>query len=129
MMVVEKRPVTLVNWRRVVLIAAVLLAATAAYYPYSPAGVQARNMRTAAAHAERLRPDLSADSRFRDVTLGAYTGGLGSLIVLGRVDSEQDLAALRQILDASSPPVEVAWAVKVYADPVVVPATTRQASD
>src|SRR5438045_6273605 len=105
-----------VNWRRVAVIAALLVAATAAYYPFSPGGVQARNMRKSTAHAAKIGPALAADARFRDVTLNTTTAKGGSLMVVGRVRSEQNLAVLKSQIDATAPPVVVSYFVHVSAD-------------
>ena len=80
------------NGRSLLVIVVVLVAAAGVYYPFSPAGVQRRNMQKAAAHVPHLAP-LLASPRFRHVTVVPYTGPrLGGLLVRGSVASDQDLA-------------------------------------
>jgi hypothetical protein len=102
-----------VNWKRVGLTAIALIAATAVYYPFSPAGRQAANMRGAEALLPPIRQALQSDPRFGGIRLGVYTGYEGSVIVRGEVASAQDLTALRQLVASRSIPYHVTWAVVV----------------
>jgi hypothetical protein len=110
------------NRKRVGLIAIGLIVATAIYYPFSPAGRQAANMRGAEALLPPIRQSLQSDVRFVNVQIGVYTGYEGSVIVHGEVASAKDLSALRQIVAARSIPYHVTWAV------VVVPPSTTTTS-
>jgi hypothetical protein len=105
------------NWKRVGPVALGLIVATTIYYPFSPGGRQAANMRGAEALLPPIRQTLQSDARFVNVGLGVYTGYDGSVIVRGEVASEQDLSALRQIVAARSIPYHVTWAVVVVAPP------------
>jgi hypothetical protein len=101
------------NWRRIGLIAVGLIVATAIYYPFSPGGRQAANMRGAEALLPPIRQALQPDARFGSVQIGVHTSHQGSVIIRGEVASAQDLAALRQIIAARSIPYHVNWAVSV----------------
>src|SRR5262245_16744805 len=91
--------------------AAVTFAACKLYYPFSPAGLQARNMQVAEAFIPIVRAAISSDRRFDRVLLFTYTGQGGSLGIRGEVRSG-DLAELKRRVEATSPPVAVAWLVQ-----------------
>jgi hypothetical protein len=63
----------------------------------------------AAAHARMLNAAVAGDPRFARVSFEAFTGGNGSILVRGDVADASDLAALRQLVSNSKPPVEVGW--------------------
>jgi hypothetical protein len=105
--------------KRVWLYVAIFAVAVAIYYPFSPAGRQRANMARADRHIETLAPRLAADPRLADVRLSSYTGQGGSLMVSGTVANKDDAAALRAIIQASKPPVEVAFRI------IVEPAATQ----
>ena len=106
--------------RRTIIIAvtvATTFAAYAAYYPFSPAAVQARNMRTAEAFIPAARASISNDRRFEHVELYPYTGDGGSLGIGGAVRSG-DLVELKKRIEAMTPPVHVSWQVKEFEEPL-----------
>lgn len=91
-----------------------LLLAFVLYYPYSPAGQQERNMKLAKKHiAVHIAPKLKGDTRFAGVEVAVTTARLGSIVAVGVVRSEDDLRALREIVETARPPVSVRWAVEV----------------
>lgn len=92
---------------------AILLIATAIYYPYSPAGTQRRNASLAEKHIQFLQPILAADKRFNEIDLS--TRGLGYLQVACEVASEADRNALMEIVKKSNPPVPVIFRVTLIA--------------
>jgi hypothetical protein len=91
----------------------VLLVATAIYYPFSPAGRQARNMRLAQDHIQLLEPYLRNDSRFDEVHLSGFTGSGGSLMVRGRLATQADVDEVRRIVEQSNPPCPVVLYISV----------------
>ena len=103
---------------------AVVAAGFTAYYPYSPGGRQALNMRAADQFIPSLLPLVRADARFANVQLDSYTAQDGSLEVHGRVEDEQACADLRRIVLDSRPPVPIAFLVQVL-PPTTEVATTR----
>jgi hypothetical protein len=96
---------------------AITLAAYAVYYPYSPAAVQARNMRAAEAFIPTARASLANDPRFGHVKLYPYTGDGGALGIRGAVRTG-DLAELKKRIEAAAPPVAVRWHVEEIDEPL-----------
>ncbi len=92
---------------------AVLLIATAIYYPFSPGGAQRWNMKRAERHIETLKPLIANDPRFSEIKLMPFTGSGGSLAVVGRVATSSDQEALRAIVMSSNPPTEVRFVTHV----------------
>lgn len=82
-----------------------------AVLPFTPGFKQQRNMRLAEAHAEKLRPVLRNDPRFKNVKLEEYTGMGGALWVRAEVENEQDKEALEKFIAASKPPVRVRFLI------------------
>lgn len=102
--------------RRVPLVLVIvgLLVAFAIYYPYSPAGRQARNMKLASEHiAAHIAPQLNGQARYAHVRASSSTANLGCLVMSGRVESEHDLHTLRTLVESTQPPVQVHWAVGI----------------
>jgi len=72
-----------------------------------------------ASRAERYIPVVQAalgqDARFTEVRFGFFSkvGDSGSLMVLGQVDSEDDLKELKKIVESTSPPIVVKYKVEV----------------
>lgn len=95
------------------IIIAVLLIASAIYYPFVPHGQQSRNMKLAEEHIVVLMPLFSADSRFAQIELSAFTGEGGSLLVYGEVATKADVDAADRIVKQSNPPCPVAFRVHV----------------
>ncbi len=94
----------------------------AAYYPSSRAAQQQRNLALAQAHANRLATTLAADSRFTGVRAVESARGGGTLLVVGTVGLEDDLAALRNCVESSACPVEITWSVEVRGtEPATLP--------
>lgn len=97
----------------------------AAYYPSSRAAQQQRNLALAQAHANRLAPALAADARFAGVRAVESARGGGTLLVVGTVWIEEDLAALRTCVESSACPVEITWSVEVRtAEPATLPSSS-----
>jgi hypothetical protein len=107
--------------RQLWIIVAVLVVATAIYYPFSPGGRQSRNLRLAARHIETLQPHFDADPRFAEVSLSSYTGEGGSIMVGGEVATQADADAAELLVRRSNPPCPVVFRVRVY--PTVAPTT------
>lgn len=91
-------------------IAAVLLAFVL-YYPHSPAGRQAAAMRQMREYGATLEPQIRKDLRFANVTLHYSTAP--RILIDGTVNSEPDLLALDDLLNATSPPAPLTNNVKV----------------
>ncbi len=75
---------------------------------------QRHNLRVCDAHVDRLRPVLAADARWKDITLGSYTGGPppgGCFYVSGTVRTAADADMLAKIVIESMPPVPIYWRV------------------
>ena len=110
---------------RVWIAVAVLAAIVGVYYPFSPAGRQASNMRLAERHIETLGPRLQNDPRFGDVRLSPSTADGGSLGVFGFVASRDDADSLKALIQQTAPPVETAFRV-VVRPPASRPAVTQR---
>ena len=91
------------GWIRI----AIITAGGLAILPFSPGFKQQRNMRLAAAQADKLKPILQADPRFKHLQAEVSTGNGGSLRLFGFVDREEDKLALAKLLADSKPPVPV----------------------
>ncbi len=77
---------------------------------------QQANMRAAEEFIKTVQPRLVLEPRFTAVSLIPYTGGTcGCLLVNGSVASDDDLAALKGIIDEGSPRMEVQYWVTVGA--------------
>ncbi len=70
---------------------------------------QTRNMKRAKEHIPIVRSKLDAYPEFRHVTVVEYTAAGGSLLVDGCLRSDADVKRLRQIVQATAPPVEVVF--------------------
>ena len=92
---------------------AVLVVATAIYYPFSPTGRQSRNMSLAHQHIAVLKPMLAADPQFAKVELNVTTAAGGALLVIGQVASQADVDAVHALVDRSHPPCPVAFQLRV----------------
>jgi hypothetical protein len=89
-------------------VAAVLLIQRFGPYPR-----QMANMAAAKEHIEILRPMIHQDARFTNIKLYPFTGRGGSLSVSGELLSDRDLADLKEIVERSKPPVQIAYHVGV----------------
>jgi hypothetical protein len=81
---------------------------------------QQRNLARARNHAATLERQLASDPRFARVVFGDYTGGPGSggcLAITGSVADADVAKALRDMVIASSPPVDLAWALDIEQPP------------
>jgi hypothetical protein len=103
------------------IILAVLIIATAIYYPFSPGGRQRSNMSRAEQHIPLLKAQIANDPRFASVQLNAYTGLGGSLLIRGEVASQEDAEALWAIIEKSNPPTPVAFVVQSAPGPATRP--------
>jgi hypothetical protein len=74
---------------------------------------QQRGMRLAAQHVPLVEARLQGEPRFDRVRVGVGTGGGGTLLVVGRVASKDDLARLRTLVAETKPAVEARFAVQV----------------
>ena len=110
--------------RRVWLYVAIFAVAVVIYYPFSPGGNQSINMRRAAQHIRTLAPQIRADPRFAQIRIGSFTGQGGSIGVFGTVARQSDAEALKDLIEQSAPPVEVAYRFVIVA-PATHPAATR----
>lgn len=91
--------------------AAVVLTASAIYYPYTRAAVQQHNLALARDHIEALLPILKANRNFTNVRLDVSPADAGSILVTGTVLNDEHLEQLRRNVVASNPPVVVRWNV------------------
>ena len=110
--------------RQFLIIVAVVLVATAIYYPFSPGGRQSRNMKLAEQHIVTLKPMFNADPRFAGVELTSFTGAGGSLMVYGEVAAQGDVDAADALVKRSKPACPVVLRVRVR--PSTAPATRPQ---
>lgn len=93
-----------------ILVAALLSFGVSAYFgPIS----QLKRMKLAQDHADKLTPAIGSDARFLGIRLGKYTGQGGMFSVSGFVATDSDLDSLRQLIEASRPPVKTHWIVHV----------------
>jgi len=114
-----KRTTSDARWAKIIGVTVVLtLLAFYVYYPYSHAGRQHRNMVLAEQHLPKVRALVTADARFSRVHFDVYTGNGGSLMLSGAVRTEDDLAALKRLVDGTSPPAPVTWFVYVIPPPM-----------
>ena len=104
------------NIRKMGLLIAVLVLATAIYYPFSPGGRQSRNISQAMQHMPIITQSIGNDRRFDRVRLNTMTAHEGCLYIGGSVRSDADLSALQQLIAATKPPVFVMWRVAVQPD-------------
>jgi hypothetical protein len=89
----------------------VLVVATAVYYPFSPRGVQSRNMAKAEPHIPIVQRAIASDPRFANITFKPFTAEEGSLIVHGTVPTNKNLDELKAVVASTSPPRPVIYAV------------------
>lgn len=70
---------------------------------------QYQNMKKADLHVPLVRQKLDKIPEFRQLRVARYTGGGGSLIVIGVVSSEADVTRVKEIVKQTSPPVAVVY--------------------
>jgi hypothetical protein len=103
--------------------------AIAIYYPFSPGGRQARNLREAEQFIAENYATIHADPRFVDVDFSPMPAAGGCLDVGGSVGSQTDLEQLKRQVMNRHPPVYVMWHVWVLpvaqGQPVVVGQPTK----
>lgn len=75
---------------------------------------QRENMEKARLHAPKVTAVLRADPRFADVQATEFSGLGGSLGIHGYVATEASLQDLKRLVEATYPPVKVAWLVHVF---------------
>ena len=83
------------------------------FVPYTYDEQAAKNYAAAEHHIPILKPLLTNDSRFTNISLYPFTGSGGSLEISGDLFTDRDLADLKRIVDSSSPPVTIVWQVQV----------------
>jgi|ERR1043166_4439982 hypothetical protein len=111
--------ITQKGMRAIVLITFLGVVAVILTHLFGPAASQAKNLAAAREHASRLEPDLHRDSRFTNVHLGPYTGDGGCLWVNAYLTSDRDSNDLRQLVEASHPPVRTRYSI------IVIPPDTE----
>ena len=74
---------------------------------------QKRNMERAREHIPVVRAALDSIPEFKHLDVGVYTGSGGSLAVAGDLPSNSDVERVRQIVEATKPPVQVSY--RIYA--------------
>ena len=111
------------NVRKVALACLVAAIVIFVYYPFSPGGRQARNMRRAQQLIPQVQRKIPREVRFNQIELGSYTGAGGSLLIHGFVTSQADLTELHALLDPLKLDVPVVWHVVVT--PIDLKSTTR----
>ena len=72
-----------------------------------------RRLALARQHVALIAPAIASDPRFDDVEMEEFTYRQGCMMVSGSVDSSEALTALKAKILATSPPVDVYWAVGV----------------
>ncbi len=87
-------------------------------YPFTPAGIQSRNLRVAREHAPTIEKALREEKRFSEVRVGGFTGDGGMIGVWGWVATEADLNALKERLLKMKLPLEAKVMVRAYEDGV-----------
>jgi hypothetical protein len=92
-----------------------VLAAVAVWFLVQQFGYprQRANMAAADKHIPILLPMLQKDSRFTNITVHTFTGANGSLFIAGELPAESDLRDLKQMVEASKPPVAVVYHVDI----------------
>jgi hypothetical protein len=107
----------MIRWFKIITVTiAAVLFAFCVYYPYTPRGMQARNMAIANQHIPVVYKVLEKDKRFAEVKLFAYTGLDGCLGVTGAVYSRSAMEHLQKAVESTDPPVAVYWNVRVLVD-------------
>jgi hypothetical protein len=99
--------------KRVAIILIPIVLAIAIYYPFSPGGVQSRNMAKARAQIPIIKARIVNDPRFAHVEMFDATVNNGILVIDGDVSTQTDLDALKEIVSSTSPPVTIGWRVDV----------------
>ena len=77
------------------------------YWPISPFGKQLHNLKLAEQHANMLREKFKSDPRLQKVTFGRYTGAGGCFAVGGKVETEDDIRYLTNVIESIPCPVEI----------------------
>jgi hypothetical protein len=85
-------------------------------YPYSDLGRQNYNRALAREQAPRVRAVIDKDPRFKEVLAGEYTDQGGSVILIGDVETTEDLCRLMRAVADLQLPVPLAWHVSVRAE-------------
>src|SRR5436853_6455680 len=91
--------------RQILIIAAIGALVVGLTYRFGPAASQQQNLRLAREHIRKIQPDIYRQSRFTNVTLGAYYGEGGCLFIGGMVSSTQDADELHSLIESSHPPI------------------------
>lgn len=74
---------------------------------------QGRRMALARAHLPAITNAVFARPEFRDVRVGVGTGAGGCFLIVGIVETEQNLSDLQHVIAAQQPPVRVVYQLKV----------------
>jgi len=76
------------------------------YYPQSPAGSQQNNMAIAGRCNPIIRKPIRQQARFSSIKrFHVHTGNAGSLLIIGKVGSDEDLADLKTLAASTCPDV------------------------
>jgi hypothetical protein len=110
------------RFRPFIITVATILIAFALYYPFSPGGVQSRNMAKARAHIPIVQRAIGSSPTFANIQLTDFTAGEGSLLVKGTVPTRADIDQLKKIVASTSPPTVVLYHV-LAEDEMSVPQT------
>jgi hypothetical protein len=74
---------------------------------------QSRRMKWARNHLPAITNSVFAHPEFRDVQVGVGTEAGGCLLVVGTVDTQEQLSKLESVIAAAKPPVTVLYRLKV----------------
>jgi hypothetical protein len=124
----ERNPLSLLTpmRTRAYSLLAVFAVAMAIYYPFSPGGRQARNIRKAEEFIAQNAAAVNADPRFKEVEFSSCTAADGSLLIDGTVSSAADASELRHNLASRLPSIVVGWHVYVAKPATTMPTTGPQ---
>jgi hypothetical protein len=71
------------------------------------------NMKSIEAFVPRLQSIIGPDPRFDDIEIFPTTAHRGTIEIEGRVESDEALVALKEIVTRANPPRPVKWIVNV----------------
>ncbi len=81
-------------------------------WPFSPAGIQSRNLRTAETLIPTVESLLELDDRFAELKVGRYTGGGGGMQIIGWVKDQDVEDDLKEVISAMDIPVHVEYRLR-----------------
>ena len=107
--------------KRIYISLVVFALAVVVYYPFSPGGRQAGNLRRAGQFIAQNYAAIHSDPRFAEIDMLPLTAAGGCIDVGGSIGSQADLEQLKRCVMDRHPPVCVMWHVSV----MPAPADTR----